>query len=42
VALSGTELAPLNDLVISQLDGDNGLMSLPGLRKNKSRHLSWT
>jgi hypothetical protein len=41
VPLSGTELAPLNDLVISQLDGDNRLMSLPGLRKNKSRHLSW-
>ena len=39
---SGNEITTLNDLVISQSDGDNGLVSLPGLKKNRSRHLSWT
>jgi hypothetical protein len=38
--LSGNEVTTLNDLVISQLDGVNGLMSLPGLKKNGARHLS--
>ena len=42
MTLSGNGIAALNDLVISQSDGDNGLVSLPGLKKNRSGHLSWT
>ena len=38
---SGNEITTLHDLVISQSDGDNGLVSLPGLKKNRSGHLSW-
>jgi hypothetical protein len=41
VTPSGNEQTTLHDLVISQSDGDNGLVSLPGLKKNRSRHLSW-
>jgi hypothetical protein len=37
---SGSGIAALNDLVISQSDGVNGLVSLPGLKKNRSGHLS--
>jgi hypothetical protein len=40
VTRSGNELTTLHDLVIAPLDGDNGLVSLPGLKKNGSRHLS--
>jgi hypothetical protein len=39
--LSGNEVTTLNDLVISQSDGASGLVSLSGLKKNGSRHLSW-
>jgi hypothetical protein len=39
---SGSGIAALNDLVISQSDGVNGLVSLPGLKKNRSGHHSWT
>jgi hypothetical protein len=39
-APSGNEVTTLNDLVISQSDGVNGLMSLPGLKKKASGHLS--
>jgi hypothetical protein len=39
---SGCGIAALNDLVISQSDGVNGLVSLPGLKKNRSGHHSWT
>jgi hypothetical protein len=39
---SGNGTTALNDLVISQSDGVNGLLSLPGLKKNRSGHLSWT
>jgi hypothetical protein len=35
VTLSGHELTTLHDLVISQSDGGNGLVSLPGLKKTK-------
>jgi hypothetical protein len=38
-ALSGNEVTTLNDLVISQSDGVNGLMSLSGPKKNGARHL---
>ena len=39
---SGSGIAALNDLVISQSDGVNGLVSLPGLKKNRSGQISWT
>jgi hypothetical protein len=39
--LSGNDQTTLHDLVISQLDAGNGLVSLPGLKKNRARHLSW-
>jgi hypothetical protein len=42
VTLSGNEPTNLHDLAISALDGDNGLVSVPGLKKNRSGHLSWT
>jgi len=42
VTLSGNEPTTLHDLAISALDGDNGLVPLPGLKKNRSRYLSWT
>jgi hypothetical protein len=35
VPRSGMKLTALNDLAVSQLDGDNGFMPLPGLRKNR-------
>ena len=38
VALSGNGLTTLHDLAISALDGDNGLVSLPGLKKDRSGH----
>jgi hypothetical protein len=41
VTQSGNELATLHDLVISQSDGGNGLVPLPGLKKKGSGHLSW-
>jgi hypothetical protein len=42
VTLSGNGLTAVGDLVISQPDGDNGPVSLPGFKKNRSGHLSWT
>jgi hypothetical protein len=41
VALSDNEITTLHDLVISQSDSDNGLVSLAVLKKNRSRHLSF-
>jgi hypothetical protein len=41
VTQSGNEMTTLHDLAIAQLDGDDGLVSLPGLKKNRPRHLSW-
>ncbi|HEY2158569.1 MAG TPA: hypothetical protein VGH33_23265, partial [Isosphaeraceae bacterium] len=35
-------MTALHDLVISQTESDDGLVSLPGLKKNRSGHLSWT
>ena len=40
VTRSGNELTTSHDLVISALDGDNGLVSVPDLEKKGSRHLS--
>jgi hypothetical protein len=42
--MTATGQAPttLHDLAISQLDGDNGLVSLPGTKKKNSRDLSRT
>ena len=37
---SGNELTTSHDLAISALDGENGLVSAPGLEKKGSRHLS--
>ena len=37
---SDNEITTLHDLVISQSDSDNGLVSLAVLKKNRSRHLS--
>ncbi len=31
----------MHDLAISQLDGNHGLMSLTGRKKNRSSRLSW-
>ena len=39
---SGNGITTLQDLVISQWDGDNGFGSLPGSKMKGSRHLSWT
>ena len=39
-APAGNDLTTLHDLVISQSVGDNGLVSLPGPKKNRPRHLS--
>jgi sigma-70-like protein len=41
VTLSGNDQTTLHDLVISELDADNGLASLPGLKKNRSGHLDF-
>jgi hypothetical protein len=38
VPLSGNGLTTLNDLAISALDGDNGLVPLTGLKKDRSGH----
>jgi hypothetical protein len=39
-ALSGNGITTLNDVAISQSDGDYELVSLPGLKKNRSGHRS--
>ena len=40
VTRSGNEVTTMHDLVISQLGGNDGLVSLPGLKKNSSGRLS--
>jgi hypothetical protein len=37
---AGSATTALHDLAISALDGENGLVSVPGLKKNRSGHLS--
>jgi hypothetical protein len=41
VTRSGNGITTLHDLLISPLDGENGLVSLAGLKKNRSGHLAW-
>jgi hypothetical protein len=41
VTLSSNDQATLHDMVIAQSDGDNELVPLAGLKKNRSGHLSW-
>ena len=41
VTRSGNEITTVHDLVISHWDGNDGLVSLPGLKKTRSTRLSW-